>query len=80
MVGTLLGVGGTLSINFTSNGCDLRNSQLFLGSEITFFHFSPNLLYIIIPMKLSRDIARGKGHLIHELDLNDLDLGKWRPF
>ena len=25
-------------------------------------------------MKLGRDIARGEGHLVHEFDLNDLDL------
>ena len=40
----IAGVKGTLSVNFTSNDLDLRKLWPFLGSKITFLHFSPNLL------------------------------------
>ena len=35
---------------------------------------------LVIPTKLGSNIARGKGHLVHEFDLDDLDFRKWQPF
>ena len=40
--------------------------------------FSKSIL--VIPVNLGRDIARGKGQLVCEFDLYDLDLGKRRLF
>ena len=44
-------------------------------------HFCTYLqLYLTIPVKLGRDIARCKCALSANLTSNDLYLGKWRPF
>ena len=46
LVGTLLGVRGTLSANLTLNNLDLKKSRPFLGSEIALLHLSPNLFWL----------------------------------
>ena len=59
---------GTLSANFTSNGLDLGKWLPFLGSEIRIFALFFKLI-LIIPVKLRRDIARRKGHLVCKFEL-----------
>ena len=44
MVRSLLGVRGTLSVNFTSNDIALGKWWPFLRSGTTFLHFSPNII------------------------------------
>ena len=40
--------------------------------------FSKSIL--VIPTKLGRDIARGNGHLFHNLTSIELDFRTWQPF
>ena len=74
LVGTLLGLRGTMSVNWTSNDLYFGKWQPFSGSETRFFALFSNSI-LVIPAKLRRDIARGKGDLVCKFDL-----GKWRPF
>ena len=65
LVRTLLGVEVA---NLTSNDFDLGKLRPFLGSEITFFALLSKSI-VVIPLKLSRDIAGGREHLVCEIDL-----------
>ena len=68
LVVTLLGLGGTLSANWTPNDLDLVKLWPFVGSEIAVLHFFFNSISVN-STELGKDIARGEEHLVREFEL-----------
>ena len=64
-----------MSVSLSSNDLDPGKWRPVSGSELIFFAlFSKSIL--VIPAKLGRDIARGKGHLVREIELREFDFNR----